>query len=321
MSFCTCLTGSWTWRTASRGPDAVAPAGRWSMSSAPSRFGRRSRSLVAELHRGLRAAGTDGRSTPAGVPRSPLGAGSVPDSEMALHPSGQRAFGTHVLLEVDTDGSLLTGDHQQATMRVQVIISGSVDVCRSDAGPAHRLGLRPRRLRQARSTHPGRCLSGGCSDSRADQNARPQRRLPTRAESSLRKGTRKARRQANSSVTSDYGGWAPKPSKLTVRVRFPSPARPRCHGTSFTRCRATCVRGPAVLPWLPSLRRIGASRRPGAGRSTIAHGLVGIVRRNATVDWDKKERVRASLRLRWHIRWLPRSTATRRTSRSWPSSW
>lgn len=35
---------------------------------------------------------------------------------------------------------------------------------------------------------------------------------------------------------------------------------------------------------------------------TIAHELVGIVRRNATVDWDKKEQVRASLRR--HIRRL-----------------
>jgi type I restriction enzyme R subunit len=34
----------------------------------------------------------------------------------------------------------------------------------------------------------------------------------------------------------------------------------------------------------------------------IAHELVGIVRRNATVDWDKKEQVRASLRR--HIRRL-----------------
>jgi len=34
----------------------------------------------------------------------------------------------------------------------------------------------------------------------------------------------------------------------------------------------------------------------------IAHELVGMVRRNATVDWDKKEQVRASLRR--HIRRL-----------------
>ncbi len=35
---------------------------------------------------------------------------------------------------------------------------------------------------------------------------------------------------------------------------------------------------------------------------TIAHELVGIVRRNATIDWDKKEQVRASLRR--HVRRL-----------------
>ncbi len=34
----------------------------------------------------------------------------------------------------------------------------------------------------------------------------------------------------------------------------------------------------------------------------IAHGLVSVVRRNASVDWDKKEQVRASLRR--HIRRL-----------------
>ncbi len=34
----------------------------------------------------------------------------------------------------------------------------------------------------------------------------------------------------------------------------------------------------------------------------FAHELVGIVRRNATVDWDKKEQVRASLRR--HVRRL-----------------
>lgn len=34
----------------------------------------------------------------------------------------------------------------------------------------------------------------------------------------------------------------------------------------------------------------------------IAHELVDIVRRNATVNWDKNEQVRASLRR--HIRWL-----------------
>jgi type I restriction enzyme R subunit len=34
----------------------------------------------------------------------------------------------------------------------------------------------------------------------------------------------------------------------------------------------------------------------------IAHELVGVVRRNASIDWDKKEQVRASLRR--HIRLL-----------------
>ena len=34
----------------------------------------------------------------------------------------------------------------------------------------------------------------------------------------------------------------------------------------------------------------------------IAHDLVAVVRRNATIDWDKKEQVRASLRR--HIRRL-----------------
>jgi hypothetical protein len=48
-----------------------------------------------------------------------------------------------------------------------------------------------------------------------------------RAESSCRRGTLQARRRANSFVTSGYGGRAPKPSKLTVRVRFPSPPPPR----------------------------------------------------------------------------------------------
>ncbi|WP_411969473.1 type I restriction enzyme endonuclease domain-containing protein [Geodermatophilus sp. YIM 151500] len=56
-------------------------------------------------------------------------------------------------------------------------------------------------------------------------------------------------------------------------------------------------------PWLPSLRRTEASRSAGAGQSRVAHHLVGIIRRNATVDWDKKERVRASLH--GHIRRLP----------------
>ncbi|MGY1782227.1 type I restriction enzyme endonuclease domain-containing protein [Geodermatophilus sp. SYSU D01036] len=93
-----------------------------------------------------------------------------------------------------------------------------------------------------------------------------------------------------------------------MRVRFLSPARPRCRGTSFTWCPETCARGHAVPPWLPSPRRTEASRSAGAGRSRIAHDLVGIIRRNATVDRDKKERVRASLR--GHIRRRPRSTAT-----------
>jgi type I site-specific restriction-modification system R (restriction) subunit len=42
------------------------------------------------------------------------------------------------------------------------------------------------------------------------------------------------------------------------------------------------------------------------------HRVVTIVRQNATVDWDKKEQVRAALRR--HICRLLRSTSTRPTS-------
>ena len=37
----------------------------------------------------------------------------------------------------------------------------------------------------------------------------------------------------DSAPTSQDGAWRPKPSKLTVRVRFPSPAPLRCRGTPF----------------------------------------------------------------------------------------